>query len=100
MPPSFSSPARSGATATVLRTLRWELLHLSAADPYRAARLARLADQLDYVLQSWPVEQWPQGSADGTPLPTAAVLRSQLAALPSEAAAQQQALLSLVLRLL
>ena len=43
----------------ILDTLRLQLLSLSITAPYYRARLRRITQQLDYVVQAWPAEDWP-----------------------------------------
>lgn len=43
----------------MLDTLRLQLLSLSVAAPYYRPRLLRITQQLEYVVQAWPREDWP-----------------------------------------
>lgn len=83
----------------MLRTLRWSLVDLPLNLPYHEARLHRIADQVAYIVQTWPDEQWPTWSSEGHAVPAAAVLLNQLAALPSDCRARQRELLAIVLLL-
>ncbi|OUJ69819.1 hypothetical protein BXP70_25945 [Hymenobacter crusticola] len=43
----------------MLHTLRLHLLSLRATTPYYRARLLRIAEQLAWVVRSWPAARWP-----------------------------------------
>lgn len=43
----------------MLETLRLQLLSLSVTAPYYYSRLLRITQQLDYVGQAWPADDWP-----------------------------------------
>ncbi|OUJ69175.1 hypothetical protein [Hymenobacter crusticola] len=55
------------ALRLVLQALRQHLLVFDAPAPYAPARLRRIADQLEYVVQAWPAEQWPARPIPTTP---------------------------------
>jgi hypothetical protein len=59
-----------------LRELYRNARHIYHSDPYAAARLARIADQTEYFLQTWPEEQWPTSLHSQQPLPSRQVLLS------------------------
>ena len=65
---------------TALRELYRTVRHLPSSDPYTPARLARIADQAEYLLDSWPAAQWPRALHSGQPLPARAVLLGWVAA--------------------
>ncbi|RFP66641.1 hypothetical protein D0N36_02765 [Hymenobacter lapidiphilus] len=68
-------PPACAALRNLYRTAR----HLPSADPYTPARLARIADQAEYLLDSWPAAQWPGALHSGQPLPARAVLLAWVA---------------------
>lgn len=72
--PAASESLRFPPVRTALRDLYRSLRHLPSSDPYAPARLARIADQAEYLLDSWPAEQWPAALHAGQPLPARAVL--------------------------
>ena len=43
----------------ILDTLRLHLIALSSTDPYYRSRLLRIIQQLEYVVQACPSEDWP-----------------------------------------
>lgn len=68
------SPAPGAVTAfpavrTALRDLYRTARYLSSTDAYAPARLARIADQAEYLLQAWPLAEWPAALHSGQPLP-------------------------------
>ncbi|WP_092741871.1 hypothetical protein [Hymenobacter psychrophilus] len=65
---------------TALRDLYRAARHLPSSDPYTPARLGRIADQAEYLLDSWPVSQWPMSLHSGQSLPARAVLLGWVAA--------------------
>ncbi len=65
---------------TALRELYRVVRHLPSADPYAPARLARIADQAEYLLESWPLPDWPAALHSAQALPTRAVLLSWVTA--------------------
>jgi hypothetical protein len=84
----------------MLRAVRLELSQLSADSPYLPARLRRITDQLTFIVQTWEGRPWPTYSRQGQPVPSLLEVLGQLAHLPPEPGARQQALLALVLLLL
>ena len=99
----------------ILDTLRLHLLSLSRTDPYYGSRVRRISQQLDYVVQAWPSDEWPLSPPQPTqPLawqtrllvPTQAQVRRQLRELQETlqeeepTSACQQQLLDLLLCLL
>lgn len=77
-------------SATLLRTLWSQLVALQAQTPYRDARLARIADQGDYVLRNWPADQWPVTNRQLAPVPNRVELMRQLTYLTQAIAACNQ----------
>ena len=72
--PVADETTRFPPARTALRDLYRTIRHLPSSDPYAPARLARIADQAEYLLGSWPAEQWPADLYSGQPLPARAVL--------------------------
>ena len=66
-------PARA-----VLRDLYRTVRHLPSSDPYAPARLARIADQAEYLLETWPLADWPEALHSGQALPERHVLMGWL----------------------
>lgn len=87
--PHLGTPPRC-ASATLLQTLRFQLLALQVHTPYRGPRLARIADQVDYVLRSWPVDQWPVTNRQLALVPDREELLRQLTLLTQALAACDQ----------
>lgn len=82
-----------GATSTPLPPARMLLRELYRAarqlqftTPYAPARLSRIADQAEYLLQEWPLEQWPPALHSGQPLPARHVLLTWVATVRRDAA--------------
>ncbi|TGE04932.1 hypothetical protein [Hymenobacter fodinae] len=72
-----SSPTESDQVSSLgkaLRELYRTARHIYHSDPYAAARLARIADQTEYFLQTWPEEQWPTSLHGVQPMPSRHVL--------------------------
>ena len=80
----------------IVRLLYWDLLALQTTTPYRQARLRRMADQMQYVVQHWPAQTWPTLSPQGHPVLEQRRVLADLATLPSGLDAQHQYLLKLV----
>ncbi|MBT9394249.1 hypothetical protein KLP40_13845 [Hymenobacter sp. NST-14] len=59
---------------TALRDLYRTVRHLPSSDPYAPARLARITDQAEYLLETWPLAEWPVALHSGQPLPERHVL--------------------------
>ncbi|MET4105979.1 hypothetical protein [Hymenobacter sp. UYP22] len=59
---------------TALRDLYRTVRHLPSTDPYAPARLARIADQAEYFLQAWPLQEWPAALHSSQALPARQVL--------------------------
>ncbi|GAB3242557.1 hypothetical protein GCM10027346_38870 [Hymenobacter seoulensis] len=95
LPPAHTAVSFPRETL-ILRMLYGELLKLSAPVPYREARLRRIANQLEYVLLSWPADRWPEYSVQGNPVPAPAALLQRLVNPPPLGGAQQQHLLDIV----
>lgn len=101
MPAIVSSGQNSSSSAArIVRLLYWDLLALQKTTPYRTARLRRIADQMQYAVQHWPVQAWPQFSPQGYPVPEQVRVVVELDTLPSELAVQHQYLLVLARALL
>ena len=69
-----NEPTRFPPARTALRELYRAVRHLPSSDPYTPARLARIADQAEYLLESWPLYDWPAALHSAQTLPTRAVL--------------------------
>lgn len=54
----------------LLRGLLTQARALQFQAPYSHARLARLADQAEYCLHTWPSEHWPRVTRTGDAVPT------------------------------
>lgn len=78
--PAAGDPTRFPPARTALRDLYRTVRHLPSTDPYAPARLARIADQMEYLLETWPAEQWPAALHSGQPLLARAVLMGWVAA--------------------
>lgn len=78
-PPSAAHGIQLPPACVALRDLYRTARHLPSTDPYTPARLARIADQADYLLDTWPTEQWPVALHSGQPLPARAVLLAWVA---------------------
>ena len=82
-------PASCPSTA-LLRTLQLHLLALHAHSPYSGARLARIADQLEYVLRHWPADQWPVMNRHSGQVPDRLELLHSVASLSQQVAASNE----------
>lgn len=78
MPPVTLSPE------SVVRTLQLYLFALRPSVPYRAARLGRITDQLEYVILEWPAFQWPSSNRQGASVPAQATLLAQVMKLKAD----------------
>ncbi|TGE03354.1 hypothetical protein [Hymenobacter fodinae] len=90
-----SSQCSNSSAARIVRLLYWDLLALQQTTPYRSARLRRIADQMQYAVQHWPAQTWPQFSPQGYPIPEQVRVIADLADLPSVLVTQHQYLLVL-----
>jgi hypothetical protein len=88
---SQPGPTPTASYQTALRDLYRAARLIPHHTPYAAARLARIADQAEYFLNQWPLEQWPTYSRSDSPIPTKDVLVSWLTAAKREAEHYQHA---------
>ena len=74
--PELSAGEKSSFPSALiaLRDLYRTVRHLPSTDPYAPARLARIADQAEYFLLSWPLHEWPAALHSSQALPARQVL--------------------------
>lgn len=99
LPPPVVFQTSQPSGVAIARQLRWDLLALSPHHAYHAARLRRIATQLEYAVLHWPAPQWPQHSSELEPVPSPADFLARLATL-QPTIADQPRLLQLVRLLL